>query len=73
MATVCRLDFQGQLIPMVNWKLNAYKQELAKTDSPPSPEASKISFHEHPESFPTLVQIPFSVYLARWRNICVLF
>lgn len=35
---------------MVNWKLNMYKKELAKTDFPPSPEASKFFFHEHPES-----------------------
>lgn len=31
-----------------------YKKELAKTDSPPSLEASKFFFHEHPETFPSL-------------------
>lgn len=53
MAFVFRLDFQGPTIPKV--KLNVHQKELAKTDSAPSPGASKFFFHEHPESFPPAV------------------
>lgn len=66
MAFVFRLDFQGPPIPRVNWELNAHQKELAKTDSAPSPGASKFFFHEHPESFPLSgIQILFSVSLTR--------
>lgn len=71
-AIVCRLGFQGQLIPMVHWKLNVYKKELAKTDSPPSPEASKIFFTSTQSLSPHRIQIPFSASEQMMQHLCSL-